>query len=139
MSERILFQQDRLTVSDRKIIVGNATVFYPSVSATSIYEGRPFFALGVMGIVGLLPVGVISLMGARLLGPYFPMKLVALMFIPTIGMAIFGFTYQVKCLFMGVDGSSVAVLKSKERFELEVAQRAIEEAKRAYEADEKKA
>ena len=55
-----------------------------------------------------------------------------------VGMAIAGFTYKVRCLFLGAGGGSVAILKSKDRSELEAAQRAIEEGKRAFEASGKK-
>jgi hypothetical protein len=136
MPEKILFQQDRLTVSNLKITVGNATVFYPSVSATSIYEGRPYVVIGVAGLTAMLPLGLIWFFGALMVG--LPMNAIAILFIPMIGMAIFGFTYKLKCLFLSVDGSSVAVLKSKDRFELEAAQGAIESAKRAYEFNDKK-
>jgi len=132
MPDNILFQKDRLTVSDAKLTVGNATLYYPNVSATSIYDGRPYLVAGIAGVAGLVPLGFMLFMGARILGPYFPIKAVAIMFVPLIGFAIFGFTYRVKCLFLTIDGSTVAILKSKDRSELEVAQRAIEEAKRAY-------
>jgi hypothetical protein len=54
--------------------------------------------------------------------------------IPFIGIIVFGFLYKVQCLFLGTEGGSVAILKSKDKSELEAAQRAIEDAKRAYEA-----
>jgi uncharacterized membrane protein len=50
-----------------------------------------------------------------------------------VALAIIGFTYRVQCLRISIEGSSVTALRSKERIELEAAQRAIEEAKRAYE------
>jgi len=84
-------------------------------------------------------MGFMLLWGGRILGPFFPLKAMAIMLIPMLGMAAFGFAYKVKYLFLSVDGGSVAVLKSKERFELEAAQRAIESAKRAYESKERNA
>jgi hypothetical protein len=133
MTDKILFQQDRLTVTDAKITVGNVTVFFPSVSAISVYEGRPFLAMGIMSVVGLFPSIFMLFMGSRLFGAHFPVMIMAVTLLPLIAMGIFGFTYRVNCLFLGIDGSSVAVLKSKDRSQLDVAQRAIEEAKRAYE------
>ena len=121
MPDNILFQKDRLTVSDAKLTVGNATLFYPNVSATSIYDGRPFRAMGGSGLAGLVFSGVMLFMGARILGPYFPIKAVAIMLVPFIALGVFGFTYRVKCLFLTIDGSTVAILKSKDRSELEVA------------------
>ena len=138
MSEKILFQKNRLTVSETKIIVGNATIFYPSVTATSIYEGRPLIGMGFAGIAGVVIFGFSSLVFGRILGPHFPLAPILIMLIPMVGMAIAGFTYKVRCLFLGAGGGSVAILKSKDRSELEAAQRAIEEGKRAFEASGKK-
>lgn len=121
-------------MTDAKITVGNATIFFPSVSAISVFEGRPFLSMGIMSIAGLVPTVFMVFMGSRLLGPYFPVKITVVTLLPLIAMGIFGFTYRMNCLFLGIDGSSVAVLKSKERSQLDVAQRVIEEAKRAYEA-----
>jgi hypothetical protein len=52
--ERILFQRDGFTVNQAEIVVGNATIFYPSISATRIYEGRPLVMLGIAGLVGIV-------------------------------------------------------------------------------------
>ena len=133
MADKIIFQQDRLTVSDAKITVGNATIFFPSISAINIYEGRPFLGMGIAGVVGIIPSLFFVFVGRRLLGQHFPILPLAFGLLPLIAMCIFGFTYRVNCLFLGVDGSTVAVLKSKDRAQLDVARTVIEEAKRAYE------
>jgi hypothetical protein len=133
MNDRILFQKDRLTVSETKLTIGHSIVLYPSITATSIYEGRPLIVLGVVGLVGLLPLAIVSLMGASRTGTMFPSTGSALVLLALIAMAVIGFTYRVQCLLISVQGSSVTALRSKARIELEVAQRAIEEAKRSYE------
>jgi len=133
MNDRILFQRDRLTVSETKLTIGNSIVLYPSITATSINEGRPLIVLGVAGMVGLLPLAVVSLMGGPRPGTTFPATGSAFVLLGLVALAIIGFTYRVQCLRISVEGSSVTALRSKERIELEAAQRAIEEAKRAYE------
>ena len=133
MNDRILFQRDRLTVSETKLTIGNSIVLYPSITSTSIYEGRPLIVLGVAGLVGLLPLAIVSLMGAPRPGHMFPGTGSALMLLVLVALAVIGFTYRVQCLLVSVEGSSVTALRSKARIELETAQRAIEEAKRSYE------
>lgn len=133
--EKILFQRDGLIVSQAKIVAGNATIFYPSISATRIYEGRPLLKLGIAGVVGIVMYTVMTLEIGRLFGNSSPagFKAGALMLLPLAGMAFFGFWYKVKCLLVSIDGSSpVTVLRSKERRDLLEAQQAIEEAKSAY-------
>lgn len=132
MTEHIIFQHDRLTVYETKLSVGNATVFYPSISASNIYEGRPLLTAGIMGIVGLCPTAFMLFLGSRLFGPYFPTGIMAIMLIPMIVLIAVGFLYQVKCLFLSIDGRSVVIMKSNDRVILETAQRAIEHAKTEY-------
>ena len=146
MAEKTHFQLDKLTVTENKIVVGNATVFYSSVSSTSIYEGRPYVGVGIAGIIGVVGVFFMAYTmsaSTRMIGSSMSAKPVIsvtpflLSALPFVAMAIFGFSYRIKCLFLGINGRPVAVLKSKQLFELEVAQRAIEGAKRAYEAKAK--
>jgi len=133
MNDRILFQRDRLTVSETKLTIGNSIILYPSITATSIQEGRPLIVLGVIGLVGLLPLAIVSLTGAPRPGTLFPSTGSALVLLALVALAVIGFTYRVQSLFVRVEGSSITVLRSKARIELETAQRAIEEAKRSYE------
>jgi len=133
MNDRILFQRDRLTVRETKLTIGNSIILYPSITATSINEGRPLIVLGVVGLVGLLPLAIVSLMGAPRTGTMFPSTGSALVLLALVAFAVIGFTYRVQCLMISVEGSSVTALRSKARMELETAQRAIEEAKRSYE------
>jgi len=134
MNDRILFQRDRLTVSETKLTIGDSIVLFPSITATSIQEGRPLIVLGVVGLVGLLPLAVVSLMGAPGSGTLFPSAGSAVVLLVLVALAVIGFTYRVQCLLVSVEGSTVTALRSKARLELEAAQRAIEEAKRSYEA-----
>ncbi len=135
MPDKILFQQDRLTITETHLIVGRArvTVFFPSISTVSIYEGRPLLPVAVMSLVGLVPTLFFIFMGARIFGPYFPTKTVAFMLLPFLAIAAAGFFYRVKCLFVTIDGQSVAVLKSKDIADLERAKAALEQAKAASE------
>lgn len=135
MPNKTLFRQDRLTITEAHLIVGRAkvTVFFPSISAVSIYEGRPFLSTAVMSLVGLVPMTFLFVVGARLLGPYFPLKMVAVMLFAFAALVTAGFFYRVKCLFVTIDGHSVAVLKSKDISVLEQAKAALEQAKAASE------
>jgi hypothetical protein len=132
-SNPVLFQQDRLIVSKNSITVGSATVFYPNISSTRIYEGRPLIMMAFAGIAGLLPLGFFLFSGSRLFGGLFPTKAIFIMLLPLLTMIAVGIVYKVQCLIVGIQGQSVSVLKSKNLLDLESAQRAIEDAKRAYE------
>lgn len=129
MADDILFQRDRLTVAKSHLTVGRVTAFYSNISAVSIYDGRPLLASAIMSSVGLLPLGLLFFSGARLFGAYFPVKMIVLMSLPLIMFIVFGFVYRVKCLFVTIDGQSIAVLKSKDISVLEEAKARIEEAK----------
>lgn len=131
MADKILFQWDRLTVADSHLTVGKATVFYSSVSAVSIYEGRPMLPMAVVGAIGLVPVAFIFFLGSRLFGPYFPTGAIAFTRFPLLVIIAIRFFYEVKCLFVTIDGHAVAVLKSNELTLLEKAKAMIEEAKKA--------
>jgi len=133
MPDKILFQRDRLTVMESHLIVGRATIFYPSISALSIYDGRPLVGPAIVCAIGVLPLGFFAFMGTRLMGPYFPIRAVVWPLVPMAIFVIAGITYRVKCLFVSVEGSAVAVLKSKDVSVLEEAKHVIEGAKSAYE------
>ena len=133
MPDKILFQRDRLTVMESHLIVGRVTIFYPSISAASIYEGRPLLGSAIACAVGLLPMGFIAFIAIRVLGPHLPIMAVVWPLVPIMIFVIAGFTYRVKCLFVSVEGSAVAVLKSKDVSVLEEAKHVIEGAKSAYE------
>jgi len=132
MSDKILFQRDRLTVTESRLYVGQATIFYPSISSLSIYDGRPLAAWAIFCAIGVVPLGFVFLMGTRLLGPHFPITAVAWPFVPLAIFVVVGLSYRVKCLFVSVEGSAVAVLKSQDLATLEEAKQIIEDAKSAY-------
>lgn len=129
----VLFQQNRLTVTTDYITVGSAKVFYSSVSTTHIYTGKPLLSMAYFGLAGLVLLGVFLLLGARTFGSFFPTKWVLPMMLPELVMVAYGFWFKVNCLFIGIQGQSVAVLKSKNLADLEHAQRVILDAKRAHE------
>ena len=132
MTDRILFQRDRLTVMESHLTVGRATIFFPNISSLSIYDGRPLLGSAIVCVVGVLPMGFLAFMGARLLGPYFSVKAVAWPLVPMVIFVVAGITYRVKCLFVSVDGSAIAVLRSRDLAVLEEAKRVIEDAKNAF-------
>lgn len=134
MPDNILFQKDRLTVSDSNLTIGRATVFYSSISVLAIYEVRPLLASAILSSIGFLPLGFIVFTGPRLFGPIFSLKPLLILFVPLAAYVVFGFCYRVKCLFVTIDGQAVAVLKSKEPGVLEQAKAMIEQAKTATES-----
>lgn len=133
MTERILFRQQRLTVSTVRITIGAESFAHAGVVSTRIEELRPLVSVGIAGLAGLLPLSFVSFMGTRLYGPYFPTTGVAASLLVLILMAVVGFGYKVHCLYLLTGGRTIAALQSHRRLELETAQRAIVEARRAHE------
>lgn len=133
MTERILFQQQRLTVSTARIIIGEESFAHAGIVSTRIEELRPLVGVGIAGLTGLLPLSFVSFMGTRLYGPYFPTAGVACSLLVLILMAVVGFGYKVHCLYVLAGGRALAALRSQQRLELETAQRAIADARRAHE------
>lgn len=133
MTERILFQQQRLTVSTARIVIGEESLAHAGVVSTRIEELRPLVGVGIAGLAGLLPLSFISFMGTRLYGPYFPTAGVACSLLVLILMAVVGFGYKIHCLYVVAGGRALAALKSPRRLELETAQRAIADARQAHE------
>jgi len=133
MSERILFQQHRLTVSAARITIGEESLAHAGIVSTRIEEIRPLIGVGIAGLAGLLPLSFVSFMGTRLYGPYFPTAGVAGSLLVLILMAVVGFGYKVHCLYVLTGGRAITALKSHRRLELETAQRAIADARHAHE------
>jgi hypothetical protein len=68
MPDKILYQKDRLTVFETKIVVGTATIFYPSVTSLNIYAGRPLVGAAISGAVGIVVVGFMLIWLRAILG-----------------------------------------------------------------------
>jgi len=132
MQDKIVFQHDKLTVYDTKLSIGNATVFYPNISASSIQEFRPLSVIGIIALVSSisLSIGCIPLfLMTRSFIVIFPiLALLPVMVSLTAG----AFLYRVTCLTIHMSGKPVAILKSKDRRILETAQIAIDTAKIEY-------
>ena len=88
--------------------------------------------MAYFGLAGLALFGVFLLFGARTFGAFFQTKWVLPMMLPELVMVAYGFWFKVNCLFIGIQGQAVSVLKSKNLADLEHAQRVILDAKRAH-------
>lgn len=132
MQDKIVFQHDKLTVYDTKLSIGNATVFYPNISASSIQEFRPLSVIGIIALVSSISLSIgciLAFLMTRSFIVIFPiLALLPVMVSLTAG----AFLYRVTCLTIHMSGKPVAILKSKDRRILETAQIAIDTAKIEY-------
>ena len=130
MPADILFQSEKLTVSRSQITVGSASIFYPNISAVSIYEGRPFKGAAIASVISCVPLFFVFFMGSKLFGGLFPLKAMLSLLLPIGAIAALGVFFKQQTLFVTVDGRAVAIFASKDSSELQRARLAIEQAKR---------
>jgi len=131
MNDKILFQLDCLTVYQSKLIFGDAKVLYPEIAASSIDDSKPYAWLSLVSLVSFVPLVFMMAWGKIVFGLYLPLTAFLISLLPAIGLVIFGFTHRMKCLFISIDGRSVAVLKGHRVEMLERAHQAIQTAKQA--------
>lgn len=132
MRDSILYQVDHLTLTETGLIHRHTSVPYSSIVSTSIQRRRPLAWLGLAGVMGFLASCTAQWWGAGLMGSRLSLKIGLLMAIPAAAIAVYGLTYQVSCLQLRLDERSLTVLKRKDPYPVEVAQRVIETAKRVY-------
>ena len=132
MPDTILYQVGQLTLTETKIKCGPTTASYASVGSSSIHQTRPLVALGVLGVLGVLIGCSATWWGGGALGPHLSLKMGVLVAAGSAAVAVFGLRYKVLSLRLWVDARCLTILKSKDRYPLEVAQRVIETARRAY-------
>lgn len=125
-----IFAHDRLTVYPDRLEAGSFTAFCPSISGTYVYEGRPFLVPAIAGFVSSVMLAGFLLWGRMLLG-YSIWPIIVPCGVAVAAVA-FAAAYRAKCLFVSIDGRTIAVLRSKDRSVLEQARRAIEQARLAH-------
>lgn len=132
MPDTILYQVGQLTLTETKIKCGPTTASYASIGPSSIHEMRPLVALGVLGVLGVVVGCSATVWGAGALGPHLSLKMGVLVTAGSAALAVFGLRYKVLSLRLCIDARCITILKSKDRYPLEVAQRVIDTARRAY-------
>jgi hypothetical protein len=131
---KILFQQDKLTVGDDHVKVGETTLYYSSISGVTIFDGKPLRGTGIhlLFVVGMMVVGgaFFTFFFGRIFGPMLNLKILWIAFVPLILFMIFGafwcMKYDAKVLYLIVSGQQIGVLKSSDRSDLERAKAALE-------------
>lgn len=132
MQDKIVFQHDKLTVYDTKLSIGNATVFYPNISASSIQEFRPLSVIGIMALVSSISLSIGCILAFLMVGSSFIFFSTLALLLGMVALTIGALLYRVTCLTIHMSEKPVAILKSKDRRILETAQIAIDTAKIEY-------
>lgn len=132
MPDPILYHIDDLTLTDTCLIHRDTSMPYASIASTSICHRRPLLWVGAVGTLGFAASCTARFWGAGLLGSRMSFKLGLLMAIPAAIATVYGFAHKVSCLQLWLDDRPVTVLQRKDPYPIEVAQRVIETAKRAY-------
>ena len=132
MDEKILFQQDQLTVTDKQVKVGPTALYYPSISGVTIYDGRPMrpmgFFLGVIAGFSLLGCIGVLFLTQKLSGPslstFFLQHPWLIALLVAFATGVFFYVqhlvkFEVRYLSVFVGSESIPVLKSADRADLE--------------------
>lgn len=124
-------------VADDHAMVGETTLYYPSISGVTILDGKPLRGTGIylLFVVGIMAVGgaFFTFFFSRIFGPMFNLKILWIAFAPLTLLMIVGavwcMNYDAKVLYLIVSGQQIGVLKSKDRSDLEKAKAALEVAR----------